>query len=534
MFRIPTRSLQPLALLLMLCAGSLNAQPADFWGIEFPTSETGPAQLHFLEGVAAMHLHMFEDAETHFRAAQALSPGFVMAYWGEALNNHRTIWRIHRRDDAVAVLKRLAPSSAERAALAPTDRERRYLSAVEALFGDAPFAQREAEYAAVMGELSEAYPDDVEARAWYALSLMRITPAERTREQTRSLMASLSLEVLAANPRHPGANRYLIQSTDDPENTDLGIIAVNNLANLDIEAAEALHIPSHYYIQHGMWLETAESNRRAFDSSMAWVAANGWQLQDLNDHNYGHLLRFAHYGYQQAGIDSEARSIRERVLDDFRNSGGAAEIAAPLADTFARWVIDLEQWHQAPALANLATEHGLAQPGLWTAIGIAAVRHGDQVLAARALSVLEGQAGDSPNDAEIGASQVAGLIEVAAGRTETGLALLRAAVEASDRLHTLQPVTLIGIPPRPLKPARELLGEVLLDTGAAAPALAQFQAGLLNYQGRSNLLLGASRAAVAAGELESAARFRAQLLQAWRQADPDHPLRATLDGIPTR
>ncbi|MBT8146987.1 MAG: hypothetical protein KJN90_09040, partial [Gammaproteobacteria bacterium] len=223
-------------LIVLLSSGTL-AQPAAYWGMEFPTSESGPAQQHFLEGVTAMHLHMFEDAEEHFLAAQELSPDFAMAYWGEALNSHRTVWRIHRLDDAREALDKLGSTAVARAEKAPTQREKDYLAAVETLFGDGDFVTRQEAYSAAMAELSEAYPDDVEAKAWYALSLMRITPPESSRERTRSLMASLSLEVLTHNPRHPGANRYLIQSTDDPVNTDLGIIAVNNLEILDIEAA---------------------------------------------------------------------------------------------------------------------------------------------------------------------------------------------------------------------------------------------------------------------------------------------------------
>jgi len=512
-------------MLITSLAGVALAQPAAYWGMEFPTSESGPAQQHFLEGVTAMHLHMFEDAEEHFVAAQQLSPDFAMAYWAEALNNHRTIWSIHRIDEARAALNRLGPTPEARAAKAPTQREKHYLAAVEALFGEGDFMARQEAYSAAMAELSEAYPEDIEAKAWFALSLMRITPPEHTRERTRSLMASLSLEVLSRNPRHPGANRYLIQSTDDPVNTDLGIIAVNNLAMLDIEAAEALHIPSHYYIQHGMWLETAESNMRAFESSMAWVEQNGWQLEDLNNHNYGHLLRFANYGYLQAGIDSEAAKIRQRVLRDFIDSGGASEIAAPLADTWARWVIDLEQWQHTDTLVELARDHSLRQPNIWTAIGLGAVRSGDLELANEALAVLSDISDGSASEGNIAALQVEGLIRIAEGSTRQGLSLLNDAIKLNAEMNTRNPVTLIGIPPRPIKPARELFGEALLETGSAAMALREFQTGLTIYQGRTNMLLGAARAANAAGDIQSADRYYRKLNEIWTSAEAAHPFK---------
>ncbi len=511
-------------LVMALSSGTL-AQPAAYWGVQFPTSASGSAQQHFLEGVTAMHLHMFEDAEEHFLAAQQQSPDFAMAYWGEALNNHRTIWSIHRLDAARTALRKLGPTPQARAAKAPSQREKDYLAAIEILFGEGDFIARQEAYSAAMAELSGNYPEDIEAKAWYALSLMRINPPDHTRERTRSLMASLSLEVLAQNPRHPGANRYLIQSTDDPVNTDLGIIAVNNLEMLDIDAAEALHIPSHYYIQHGMWLETAESNMRAFESSMAWVAEHDWQLQDLNNHNYGHLLRFANYGYLQAGIDSEAGKIRQRVLQDFIDSGGAAEIAAPLADTWARWVIDLERWHEADTLAELAREHSLRQPNIWTAIGLGAVRSGNLDLAREALAALSDMADGSASEGDIAALQIEGLIRIAEGNTRQGLSLLNDAIRVNDEMNARNPVTLIGIPPRPVKPSRELYGEALLETGSAAMALREFQTGLTFYQGRTNMTLGAARAALAIGDDALALRYLQQLSTTWSTAEEDHPFK---------
>jgi hypothetical protein len=269
-------------------------------------------------------------------------------------------------------------------------------------------------------------------------------------------MASLSLEVLASNPRHPGANRYLIQSTDDPVNTDLGVIAVRNLEMLDMDAAEALHIPSHYYVQHGMWAETAESNMRAFESSMAWVEDNGWGLEELNDHNYGHLLRFANYGFLQSGQLAEAARIRQRVLSDYVASGGAREIAAPLVEVFARQVVDLEQWDELDTLVALAREHSLQQAQIWAAIGIGAARSGNLELAQEATSLLRGEVdGLTASEESIAVLQIMGLLELANGR-ENGFQFIEDAISYSDRLHQVRPVTVIGIPRRPLKPAREL------------------------------------------------------------------------------
>lgn len=509
----------PLVLLvLFLFASSSNAQIHEDWAMVFPTSETGAAQEHFLEAVTYMHLHMFEDAEEHFRAAQELAPDFAMAYWGEALNQHRTIWNIHNYDTAREILSRLGTTAQERASKAPTAREKAYLSAIDLLFGEGTQPEREAAYSDAMLALSEAYPEDLEASAWYALSLMRINAPGLTRQQTRSLMAGTSLRVLTENPRHPGANRYLIQSTDDPENTELGIVAVNNLKMIDTDAAEALHIPSHYHIQHGMWKEAAEANMRAFDSSMRWVDENGWSLEDLNSHNYGHLLQYANYAYLQAGLLSEATAIRERVRSDYIASGLAAELAVPFADVYARWVLDQEQWQQAEALADMAREYSLNDPGLWLAIGIAALKSENIELAVEAIQLLDGLSDNPSAQSAISARQIEGLLQLEQGNTQVALNILKEAVE----VNWVDPGLLIGMPPRPFKPVLELYGEALLQVGSADQALANFQRGLTRYRERTNLLLGAARAAEQVGKIDLSQRYYKQLAEAWDEAENGH------------
>ena len=72
---------------------------------------------------------------------------------------------IHDRDAARAALRRLGATPTERASKAPTAREKAYLAAIEALFGDGPQRDREAAYSRAMSELKDAYPEDVEATA---------------------------------------------------------------------------------------------------------------------------------------------------------------------------------------------------------------------------------------------------------------------------------------------------------------------------------------------------------------------------------
>ena len=500
---------------VLVAAAPAAAQPAATWGVTMATTESGEAQRRFVEGVTAMHLHMYEDAEEHFLAAQKLAPDFVMAYWGEALNQHRTIWSYHNRDKALAALAKLGPTPAARSAKAPTTRERGYLAAVEALFGAGPQRERELAYAVKMQALSAANPDDLEALAWYCLSLMRVDLPGLTRQQTRMEMASLALKVLQKNAKHPGANRYLIQSTDDPTHSPIGWIAVDNLKAVKATGAEVIHVPSHVYLQHGMWQEVADANRAAFDASMAWVDAHGWKLADLNLHNYGHLLNFLNYAYLESGQLQKAAEVRDRIRKDFYASGKAAEIRRWFIDVHARCIVELAEWDEVGELAASMREEKLNDTPIWLAIGIGAARTNQLALAREALA-------NMPKDANglesLPARELRGLIALATGQKEVALKELAQAA-AIDQQATGR----IGTPPNPVKPANELYGEVLAEMGRDKDALEQFETSLTLMRRRPLSLLGAARASQRLGLAAKAAGYYQELRDVWKIADADHP-----------
>ena len=164
------------ALILLLCVPASFAaaeQLQDVGSIDFPTSESGPAQQNFLRGVATLHSFGWKQSITEFQAAQALDADFAMAYWGESLCYNHPLLREMDLDTPQAVLNRLAPTFEERLAKAPTAREKDFITAVQALFfGDGDTASRRLAYMEVMQTMHAAYPDDDEVAAFYALSLL--------------------------------------------------------------------------------------------------------------------------------------------------------------------------------------------------------------------------------------------------------------------------------------------------------------------------------------------------------------------------
>jgi hypothetical protein len=217
-------ALRRASLVALIAASPLAAQDGRLGTIRFPNSGTKAAQKPFVRGVLLLHSFEYQGAATAFREAQRLDPHFALAYWGEAMTWTHPIWDQQNVDSARAVLARLASSPDLRRARAPTPRERGYLEAVEILYGDGAKARRDTLYSAAMARLSEAYPRDLEAKAFYALSLMGLSQGTRN-VPTYMRAGALAEEVFVANPDHPGAAHYIIHAFDDAVHAPLGLRA---------------------------------------------------------------------------------------------------------------------------------------------------------------------------------------------------------------------------------------------------------------------------------------------------------------------
>jgi len=124
---------------------------------------------------------------------------------------------------------------------------------------------------------------------------------------------------------------------------------------------------------------------------------------------------------------------------------------------------------------------------------------------------------DWSKQVEIARQVAAGWLAYAEGRGDESLRLMRAAAELDDATEK-HPVT-----PGALLPAREQLGELLLELKQPAEALREFEASLQKTPNRFNGLYGAARAAALAGDGTKAKGFYKQLLAISRHADADRP-----------
>jgi tetratricopeptide (TPR) repeat protein len=501
------------------------AQIGPAGGITFPTSGSAGAQPAFLRGVTALHNFEYEEANEAFQQAQTIDRGFAMAYWGEAMTYNQTLWRHENVEAARQALARLGSTPAARAATAGTPKEKAFLAAVETLFGEGDVATRHRDYADMMGRLYARYPDDPEVASFYALALLGTMSrslighmdAREGYSQTlagseiQAQVAAILGKVLKAHPDHPGALHYLLHDDDDPEHARLALAAARTFAKLAPESSHALHMPSHIFLQLGMWHDAASSDRAAFAASEAWVTRKSLGPAVRNYH----ALAWLQYELLQLGRYREAWDAIG-TIEPVVKATGQLPLLSDLSSMRGRYVIETRRWDL------LARERNFGNVDELFAIGVSAARAGNTPLADMAREGLAARSrdereGDLRPAVSIMEREVAALIELAAGRRDQAVGILEAATQGERRLPPP-----FGLP-EPVKPAPELLGEVLLEVGRPREAVASFEQALRRNANRSLSVLGAARAAAALGDSEAARRHYRELLANYDKADADLP-----------
>ncbi|MCG8469517.1 MAG: hypothetical protein MJB57_15145, partial [Gemmatimonadetes bacterium] len=306
----------PILAVCLAVAPPLRAQFDDVGVIDFPTSATGEAQRYFLRGVSILHSFGWKQAREQFHAAQEIDPDFAMAYWGESLAyNHPLVSQMDPTEPRAA-LERLGATREARLAKAPTDREKGFLEAVEILWGDGDHIARRVGYMEAMEDLHEAYPDDSEVAAFYSLALLGAVAATGDLSQRLNVRAgTIALNLFEENPLHPGAAHYTIHSFDNPLMAPLALEAAHAFAEIAPAVSHARHMPTHIFIQHGMWDLVSWNNQYAYDA-----AVELWQPGDAVGDGV-HALDWGQYGDLQMGDYEKARLWMER-LDELTRLNG--------------------------------------------------------------------------------------------------------------------------------------------------------------------------------------------------------------------
>jgi tetratricopeptide (TPR) repeat protein len=512
--------------------GVTAAQLENVGQISFPTSGSPDAQRHFLRGVAILHSFGWKQAIEQFKLAQQAQPDFAMAYWGETLCYNHPLNAEQDAKNPRAILARLGPDTASRLAKAPTPREKGFLAAVEALWADGDdWRARRVAYMKAMERLHQQFPDDDEVTVFYTLSILSGARALDDSSFRMEMKAgALALDVFGRNPKHPGAVHFIIHSFDDPVHAPLALSAAKVYAEIVPAVSHAIHMPTHIFIQHGMWNEVANQNMRAYN-----VAKELWQPGD-SPGDMAHSGDWGQYGFLQLGDYAAARE-RIAAFEWMAEASDHARAKGALALVKARYIIETEEWKVQPMPENASAEALLAN-------GMSALKTGDMAtaeamdarLAATAKVAGGGAAGGAhadhgpaPAPAPMGAAgeanrsdrvmhlELKALIAEAKGQPDEAIALLKDAVKIEESMR----------PPNgaadPVKPSHEVLGEVLLRAGRAADAAAAFDQALLRMPNRARALMGSARAHAAAGHRELADQRHKTLMSFWKGAAPAAP-----------
>lgn len=488
--------------------------------ITFPTSGAPGAQAAFLEGVKSLHSFQFDEAAEAFRRAQKADPGFALAYWGEAMSYNHPLWAQQDTELARKTLDKIAPTPQARTARVSLAKEKAFLEAADVLFS-APGDKlaRDKAYADRMERMHAQWPDDHEIAVFYALSLLGTVRPADTGFRRQVLAATIAQKVFQENPKHPGAAHFIIHAFDDPDHAPLGLPAARAYAGIAPAAAHALHMPSHIFVQLGMWPDVVSSNIAAYKAA---VDVNA-RLKLAEGREDFHTLSWLTYGNLMLGKTEEAKTNVELARQAMERNPGSQGVRNGYLGMRARYILETGQWEKIPLDAPAAdhAEHaagakpaampGMAMPasgnGTWIFItGASAAAMNDPATADQAAARLgqmrqKTEAGGNAYAAKplaIMEKEVSALASLARGEKD---AAVRFAKEASDIELTMNAPS--G-PPEPIKPALELYGDVLLAAGRPGEAAAAYEQSLLRTPKRTPSVTGLARAKERAAQTPTA------------------------------
>jgi hypothetical protein len=462
--------------------------PEKLGAVSFPTSCSPEIQREFNRAVALLHSFAYKAAEEAFRSVATQDSHCAIAHWGIAMTHFHQLWDLppSPRDTTIARQEIRQAAMLEES----SDRERGFIHALSLVFnGDStmPYSTRALNYETAMHELAAANSSDVEAQVFYALSLISNASPNDKQHRRQKQAADLLEPLYREFPDHPGIPHYLIHAYDNQELASRGLAAARAYANIAPSAPHALHMPSHIFTRLGLWDDSIASNLAAINAAR--------QPGDIGEEL--HAMDYLVYAYLQSGRDLQAAGVIQQLqamqnlnMNDFKI--GYAATAMPI-----RCIVERQRWVDAEKVIDPAEP---AQPqvvaiAVWArGLGFARLGHVPEAdKESGALRQIEERLRASGNDywatqVNIMMREVTAWAAQAANQPNEAAVILRGAADDEDGIEKL-PVT-----PGPIIPAREQLGELLLEQGSPASAAREFAVALVNAPGRREALRGVAQA----------------------------------------
>ena len=492
--------------------------------VHFPVSCDSATQAEFDRAVAMLHSFWYEKSGAAFSEIARRDASCAMAYWGLAMTFYHPLWE---RPNAEALRNGSAAVERAKAIGAKTEREADYISAIGAFYKDydkADHRTRVLAYEKAMEQLYRRYPEDREAGVFYSLALIasaQAMPADKTYGREKEAAGILN-SVLAKEPQHPGVSHYLIHAYDSPPLAHLALDAARSYAKIAPGVPHALHMPSHIFTRLGLWSESVQSNLASEAAAKRFAAET--HMDGTWDEQL-HAMDYLMYAYLQASRDKEARAVLDELYQIRKTAPQNFKVAYAFAAIPARYAMERRQWAEAAALKLHPADFPWnrapwAEAVIHFARGVGAARNGDTASARQSLDklvALKETLSDAKerNQVEVQRLAVSAWLARAEGKKEEALKLMRAAADLEDSTEK-HPVT-----PGPVVPAREMLGDMLAESGEPRQALKEFETALVASPGRFGSLLGAARAAKSSGDVKKAKDFYSKLTAMCDQADSD-------------
>ena len=499
--------------------------------VHFTTSCASSVREEFDHAMALLHSFEFADATTGFKNVLQSDPSCGIAQWGIAMSTWGNPFAGLRSPKTLQ--DGLAAAETAQTIGAKTDREREYIAAVALLYKDADKQDHRARtvaYEKAMEQIYTKYPQDLEAAAFYALSVDQTAPPTDKTYANQLKAAAILEKLYKVEPDHPGVTHYLIHSYDAPALAPRGLPYARKYANLAPDAPHALHMPAHTFTRVGSWQESIDTNIRSHDVAM--------QRHDTGEAL--HAWDYQMYAYLQTAQDAAAKKILEGLTEIVAHpspaAGGRGETAAmpsmpgmvggvaggwAAAAIPARWTVERGAWSDAAALTVRPSAQPFVEAITRFARALGAARSGTPDVAKaeieqlRALQEKEVQAKDAywATQLDIQRQAAEGWMLWAQGRKDEAVQTLTKAAALEDTTDKS------AITPGPLAPVHELLGEMLLEANQPANALKEFEVSLKKEPNRFRSVNGAGRAAESAGDRTKARSYYSQLVKICERGD---------------
>lgn len=509
------------AILTALTPSDLMGQD-DLGTVDFETSCSSEVEADFERGLALLHHMMYEQAEDVFEGVAADDPSCAMAYWGMAMTQLHPLWA-PPTDQAIRKGQEAVREAKEREA--PTEREQAYIDAIAAYFEGASehsHPERLSAWEEAQKEVYEAYPVDVDAGAFYALSHLSTAPPD-DKEFTHQRRAGALLEELhAEHPKHPGLFHYTIHAYDNPVLAERAVEVARGYDNIAPSVPHALHMPTHIFVRLGMWKEAIDWNIRSAEAALEQPVGGKTSM------HHAHALDYLMYAYLQRGQDQKAGEVVDdiRAVDQYQDHFAAAYSMAAVP---ARYVLERDEWAEAARLSTRIQEdfpwekYPQYEAITYFARGLGAARSGDVDAAHEAIDTLDDlyeqtvEAGEDywAVQVDVKRTTISAWIAYAEGRHDDAIDRMRKAADLEDSVDK-HPVT-----PGAVRPARELFGDMLMLLEQPEDAIDAYRAALDVTPNRFNSLYGMGRAAERAGKHEMAQEAYAEVTELTEAADTE-------------